>query len=177
MTQSEVAADRLYGEASLLAFIESLDVNLPQPQQFNEEDDEEIIFADAPQEAQEQRLSKHELEAIEKGISLYLNFDCYFLNKRDLNAKIHLALEKGMSKEHIPWILKTSKKVRNMEAARRSRKKGEEEIRELKEKIQFTRQRKEELLKINEEENLKKDELYNQWQFMRKFYKAQISSS
>jgi len=64
-----------------------------------------------------------------------------------------------------------------MEAARRSRKKGVEEIRELKEKIQFTRQRKEELLKINEEENLKKDELYNQWQFMRKFYKAQISSS
>merc|ERR1719391_607422 len=103
MTQSEVEADRLYGEVSVLAFTDSIfaTVNLipPSPHQFYQEEEEEIVFDDAPQPEQEPRLSKHELKANEKGISQYLSFDSYSLSRRDLDVKIHLALEKGMSKE------------------------------------------------------------------------------
>lgn len=178
MTQSEVEADRLYGEVALLewtdSFLGSMNLAPSDPQDFYQEE-EEIIFDRAPQPEQEQRLSKHELKAIEKGITQYLSFDCFYFNKPELDAKIHVALGKGMSKKHIPWIMKTSTRLRNMEASRRSRQKKEDEIRELKEKIHFAKLRKEELLKMNHEEELGLEEMYNELYFLRKFYKSKVN--
>jgi len=65
MTQSEVEADRLYGEVALLewtdSFLASMNLTPSDPQDFYQEE-EEIIFDRAPQPEQEQRLSKHELK-------------------------------------------------------------------------------------------------------------------
>jgi len=51
-----------------------------------------------------QRQPKYEHEAHSKGILFYLQFSDFFLPKKLLHQKITLAQEKGLEKEHIPWI-------------------------------------------------------------------------
>jgi len=84
-------------------------------------------------ESYARRQPKFENEAFLKGILTFLPFSNFFLSEKLLNHKINIAQEKGLKKEHIPWIKKTSKRVKIIETRRNSK---ERKLKEIRDKLQ-----------------------------------------
>jgi len=110
-------------------------------------------------ESYARRQPKFENEAFLKGILTFLPFSNFFLSEKLLNHKINIAQEKGLKKEHIPWIKKTSKRVKIIETRRNSKKDKLHEIRVLKFKIRMEKKKQKELKK----EAQYVEKMYEEW--------------
>jgi len=110
-------------------------------------------------ESYARRQPKFENEAFLKGILTFLPFSNFFLSEKLLNHKINIAQEKGLKKEHIPWIKKTSKRVKIIETRRNSKERKLKEIRVLKFKIRMEKKKQKELKK----EAQYVEKMYEEW--------------
>jgi len=121
-------------------------------------------------ESYARRQPKYENEAFLKGILTFLPFSNFFLSEKLLNHKINIAQEKGLKKEHIPWIKKTSKRVKTIETIRNSKKRKLAEIRVLKFKIRMEKKKQKELKK----EAQYVEKMYEEWTVRDIFYRHYV---